>query len=123
MKNMCGINDYRAPLGRRKLFVAGYPARYPGFLCVAYPGRCPGLRDDAPLALGLRPNGPIFLSPAQRAGFKAHRAGLLSRQKSRGLKGRDRRRAHRPPGEILASLGNLEAEIQQGMKELEGMLK
>ncbi len=113
MKNMCGINDYRAPLGRRKLFVARYPA---------YPGRCPGLRDDAPLALGLRPNGPIFLSPAQRAGFKAHRAGLLSRQKSCGLKGRDTRRAHRPPGEILASLGRLEAEIQQGMKELEGML-
>ena len=116
MKNMCGINDYRAPLGRRKLFVAGYPARYPGFLCVAYPGRCPGLRDDAPLALGLRPNGPIFLSPA-------HRAGLLFRQKSRGLKGRDGRRAHRPPGEILASLGKLEAEIQQGMKELEAMLR
>ena len=107
MKNMCGINDYRAPLGRRKLFVAGYPA---------YPGRCPGLRDDAPLALGLRPNGPIFLSPA-------HRAGLLFRQKSRGLKGRDGRRAHRPPGEILASLGKLEAEIQQGMKELEAMLR
>ncbi|MBI2358001.1 MAG: SAM-dependent DNA methyltransferase [Deltaproteobacteria bacterium] len=31
--------------------------------------------------------------------------------------------AHRPPGEILASLGKLEAEIQQGMKELEGRLK
>ena len=31
--------------------------------------------------------------------------------------------AHRPPGEILAALGQLEAEIQQGMKELEGMLK
>ena len=31
--------------------------------------------------------------------------------------------AHRPPGEILASLGKLEAEIQQGMKELEGMLR
>src|SRR5262249_6210564 len=29
---------------------------------------------------------------------------------------------HRPPGAILASLGKLEAEIQQGMKELEGML-
>ena len=28
-----------------------------------------------------------------------------------------------PPGEILASLANIEAEIQQGMKELEGMLK
>ena len=31
--------------------------------------------------------------------------------------------AHRPPSEILASLGKLEAEIQQGMKELEGMLR
>ena len=31
--------------------------------------------------------------------------------------------AHRPPGEILEKLGQLEAEIQQGMKELEGMLK
>ena len=27
------------------------------------------------------------------------------------------------PGEILTALGQLEAEIQQGMKELEGMLK
>ena len=107
MKNMYGINNYRAPLGRTNVFVA---------VNLAYPGRCPGLRDDAPLALGLRPNGPIFLSPA-------HRAGLLSRQKSRGLKGRDGRRAHRPPSEILANLGKLEAEVQQGMKELEGMLK
>jgi type I restriction enzyme M protein len=31
--------------------------------------------------------------------------------------------AHRPPGEILKALGQLEADIQQGMKELEGMLK
>ncbi len=30
---------------------------------------------------------------------------------------------HRPPDEILKTLGQLEAEIQQGMKELEGMLK
>jgi type I restriction enzyme M protein len=30
--------------------------------------------------------------------------------------------AHRPPKEILADLGKLEAEIQKGMKELEGML-
>ena len=27
------------------------------------------------------------------------------------------------PAEILTALGQLEAEIQQGMKELEGMLK
>lgn len=31
--------------------------------------------------------------------------------------------AHRPPIEILASLGKIEAEIQHGMKELEGVLK
>jgi type I restriction enzyme M protein len=31
--------------------------------------------------------------------------------------------AHRSPGEILKSLGKLETEIQQGMKELEGMLR
>jgi type I restriction enzyme M protein len=30
---------------------------------------------------------------------------------------------HRAPGEILKALGQLEAEIQQGMKELGGMLK
>jgi type I restriction enzyme M protein len=30
---------------------------------------------------------------------------------------------HRPPDEILKDLGKLESEIQQGMKELEGMLK
>jgi type I restriction enzyme M protein len=31
--------------------------------------------------------------------------------------------AYRPPSEILKALGEMEAEIQQGMKELEGMLK
>jgi hypothetical protein len=31
--------------------------------------------------------------------------------------------AHRKAVEILKSLGQLEAEIQQGMKELDGMLK
>ena len=31
--------------------------------------------------------------------------------------------AHRPPREILKALAKLETEIQQGMKELEGMLK
>ena len=30
--------------------------------------------------------------------------------------------AHRPPGEILARLAELEKDITQGMKELEGML-
>ncbi len=35
----------------------------------------------------------------------------------------ERRWRSSPPGEILKALGQLEAEIQQGMKELEGMLK
>ena len=30
---------------------------------------------------------------------------------------------HRPLGEILKSLRTLEAEIEKGMKDLEGMLK
>ena len=30
--------------------------------------------------------------------------------------------AHRKAGEIFKSLGRLETEIQQGMKELEGMI-
>ena len=30
---------------------------------------------------------------------------------------------HRPPKEILAELAKLEEEIQQGMKELEGMVR
>ena len=30
---------------------------------------------------------------------------------------------HRPPSEILKACGKLEDEIQQGMKDLEGMLK
>ena len=109
MKNMCGIDlqmhaGYRAPLGRRNVSV------------IRYPGRCPGLRDVGPLGRGCSANGASFLSPA-------HRAGSSSAQNSCGLKGRDKRRAHRPPGEILKALGQLEAEIQQGMKELEGMLR
>ena len=30
---------------------------------------------------------------------------------------------HRPPGEILAELERLEAEIQRGMRELAGMVR
>ena len=37
--------------------------------------------------------------------------------------GPERRWRSSPPGEILKALGHLEAEIQPGMKELEGMLK
>jgi hypothetical protein len=61
-------------------------------------------------------NGASSLSPGQRLGY-------AFTQNSCGLKGLDKRRPHRPPGEILKALGQLEAEIQQGMKELEGMLK
>jgi len=111
MKNMFGIDDYRAPLVRINVLMS------------VNPGRCPGLRDGAPLVQGLRPNGPIFLSPAHRAGFKAQRSGSSFARKSCGLKGRNKRRAHRPPGEILKALGKPEAEIQQGMKELAGMVK
>jgi hypothetical protein len=42
---MFGIEAYRAPLGRRKLFVNRYPARWAG------------LRDDGPLGLNLSANG------------------------------------------------------------------
>jgi len=35
----------------------------------------------------------------------------------------ERRWRSSPPREILKALGKLEAEIQQGMKELKGMLK
>ena len=38
MKNMCGIESYRAPLGRRKSLVSRYPARWAG------------LRNRGPLA-------------------------------------------------------------------------
>ena len=118
MKNMCGIDlqlraGYRAPLGRGNIFVVCYPARWAG------------LRDVGPLgqntSAGLNrrqfsASCASFLSPAQRPGSS-------SAQNSCGIKGRDTRRAHRPPRAILKTLGQLVADIQQGMKELEGMLK
>jgi hypothetical protein len=49
MRNMCGIDDYRAPLGRTKLFVNRYPARWAG------------LRDDGPLSLNFGANGALLM--------------------------------------------------------------
>lgn len=115
MKNMCGIETYRAPLGRRKLLVIRYPARWAG------------LRDVGPLGQStsaslhrrrFSANGAQLLSAAQWAGY-ASPTNILRPKRPRY----DRRQRMRPPGEILKALGQLEAEIQQGMKELEGMLK
>ena len=132
MKNMFGIDAYRAPLGRRKLFVNRYPARWAG------------LRDDGPLGLNLSANGAQFLSPGQRPGF-ASPTNILRPERPRyaevnsvvaGYRTPSRRinvSVARYPGICpglrddarlaLASLGTLEAEIQQGIKKLKGMLR
>jgi len=127
---MFGIDAYHAPLGRRKLFVNRYPARWAG------------LRDDGPLGLNLSANGAQFLSPGQRPGC-ASPSNIMRPERPRyaevnsvvaGYRTPSRRiNAARYPGICpglrddaqlaLASLGKLEAEIQQGMKELEGMMR
>ncbi len=106
MNDMCGIDAYRGLSGRTDFFVVRYPARWAG------------LRDEAPLAQRLRPNWPKFLSPAHRAGSAF--AQTMPRPERPRYHGR---RQCAAPGEVLKALGQLEAEIQQGMKELEGMLK
>jgi hypothetical protein len=132
MKNMFGIDAYRAPLGRRKLFVNRYPARWAG------------LRDDGPLGLNLSANGAQFLSPGQRPGF-ASPTNIMRPERPRHAEVNSVVAGYRTPSRrinvpvacyrgictglrddarlALASLGKLEAEIQQGMKELEGMLR
>ena len=125
-------HDYRGPSGRRGLFVACYPARWAG------------LRDDGPLGLNLSANGAQFLSPGQHpecaspsnimrperpryAEVNSVVAGY--RTPSRCIDVSDARYPGSFPGLsddaplALASLGKLQAEIQQGMMELEGMLR
>ena len=132
MKNMFGIDAYRAPLGRRKLFVYRYPARWAG------------LRDDGPVGLNLSANGAQFLSPGQRPGF-ASPTNIMRPERPRYAEvnfvvagyrtplGRINVSVARYPGRCpglrdeaplaLASLGKLETDIQQGMKEPEGMMR
>jgi len=91
MRNMFGIDDHRAPLGRRKLFVIRYPDRWAGLrddgplgLNLSANGAQPRdddplglnlgvngarLGDDGPLGLNLSANGAQSLSPGQRPGF------------------------------------------------------
>jgi hypothetical protein len=111
MKNMCGIEmqmcaGYRAPLGRRNIFAVRYPARWAG------------LRDVGPLGQNTSANGASSLSPGQRPGFTSP-TNIL---RPEGPRYNSWQRSV-APGEILKALGQVEAEIQQGIKELEGMLK
>ena len=74
MKNMFGIDACRAPLGRRKLFVNRYPARWGGLrddgpLGLNLSANDAQLWDDGPWGLNLSANGAQFLSPGQRPGF------------------------------------------------------
>ena len=74
MRNMFGIDDHRAPLGRRKLFVIRYPARWAGLrdhgaLGLNFGANAARLTDDGPLGLNLSANGAQSLSPGQRPGF------------------------------------------------------
>lgn len=110
MKNMCGIDlqmraGYRAPLGRGNVFMVRYPARWAG------------LRNHGPLGRNVSANGASSLSPGQRPGFVSPTKTMRPERSPY-----DRRGRSAAPGEILKVLGQLEAEIQQGMKELEGLI-
>jgi len=97
MKNMCGINRHRAPLGRRHVWGA------------VNPGRWPGLRDGGPLGLKGSAIGAPYFGAADLYEFanqpecfgptgrdsSAQPSGLGVRGNiSCGLKGRDKQRAN-----------------------------
>jgi len=81
----------------------------------------PGQRPGLACRMGLRPEGPGY---AAAAGIAAGHRTPLGRLQIAGV-----RYPGRCPGLrnfaplALKALGQLEAEIQRGMKELEGMLK
>ena len=142
---------YRTPLGRGHSRVAN-PGRWPGLRDDGPLGLNSRRRSSAKGAQSLSPayragsrnasnscgptgcdNGGSFHRP-YRTGFSAngaqslslgHRPRLASPTNiTRPERPRyDGRQCSRTPNEILQSLAKLETEIQQGMKELEGMLK
>ena len=96
---------YRAPLGRMNVSVARYPARWAGHSCRQI----------------MRPEGPRYAAAAWVvAGYRAP----LGRMNVSVVRYPARWAGLRDSAPLaLKALGQLEAEIQQGMKELEGMLK
>jgi hypothetical protein len=88
-------------------------------------------REKFTTPTGLRPFARMSQSPRGQNPVGVH--GFVGRLTQSSLRrraaaatlgwGPERRWRSAAPGEILKALGQLEAEIQQGMKELEGMLK